>query len=138
MEKLARWCVRHRLIVLGAWLVVLVGLAVGSRALGSGYAGGFSLPGTESARAQQLLNSSGALGQSGGNVVVVHVKSGSLTDTTTPLLSDIAAVPGVSAVGRTQLSPDGRTAIAGVNFTKDNQSLTLDDVQPVVDAVATL
>jgi RND superfamily putative drug exporter len=138
MATLARWCVRHRFIVLSAWLVVLVGLAVGSRALGSGYTSGFSLPGTESAQAQQLLNSSGTLGQSGGNIVVVHVKDGSLTDATTRLLGDIAKVPGVSAVGRPQISPDGHTAIAGINFTKDNQALTLDDVQPVVDAGAKL
>jgi RND superfamily putative drug exporter len=138
MATLARWCVRHRFIVLTAWLVVLVGLAVGSRALGSGYTSGFSLPGTESAQAQQLLNSSGTLGQSGGNIVVVHVKDGSLTDATTRLLGDIAKVPGVSAVGRPQTSPDGHTAIAGINLTKDNQALTLDDVQPVVDAGAKL
>jgi RND superfamily putative drug exporter len=150
MAKVARWCVRHRFIVLGAWLVVLVGLAVGSRALGSGYTSGFSLPGTESAKAQQLLNSSGALGQSGGDIAVVHVKTGSLTDTAnrlrvTQVLGDIAKVPGVSAVGspyttggRGRLSPDGRTAIVGISFTKENQALTIDDVQPVVDAGATL
>src|SRR5256885_11074486 len=124
MATLARWCVRHRFIVLGAWLVALVGLAVGSRALGSGYTSGFSLPGTESARAQQLLNASGALGQSGGNVVVVHVRNGSLTDATTGLVRDIAKGPGVSAGGRARIGARGGTRVAGINFTKDNQAAT--------------
>jgi RND superfamily putative drug exporter len=146
MAKLARWCVRHRFIVLGGWVLALVVLAFGSRSLGSGYVNGFSLPGTESAQAQQLLNGGGTLGQSGGDIVVLHVKEGLITDAATEpqvieVLGDIAKVPGVSAVGspytaqgKGQISPDQHTAIVRVNFTKDNQSLSLDDVQPVVDA----
>ena len=74
MTTVARWCFRHRFIVLGMWVVVLLGLALGSRSLGSGYTSGFSLPGTESAHAQDLLNKSGVLGQSGGNSIVIQLK----------------------------------------------------------------
>jgi RND superfamily putative drug exporter len=150
MTTLARWCFRHRFIVLGIWVVVLFALALGSRSLGSGYTSGFSLPGTESAHAQDLLNKSGVLGQSGGNTIVVHVSAGTVTDAAirarvTQVLDDVAKVPGVASVrspygaqARGSISPDQSTAIAGINFSKDNQKLTIDDVQPVVDAGAKL
>jgi len=34
MRSLARWCVRHRLVVLGIWLMVLVGTFFGQSTLG--------------------------------------------------------------------------------------------------------
>src|SRR3982074_411291 len=55
MRSLARWCVRHRLAVLGIWLMVLVGTFLGQSALGSHYATGTTLTGTPSAAAANLL-----------------------------------------------------------------------------------
>src|SRR3954465_1439098 len=55
MRTLARWCFTHRFRVLAAWVLaflVLGGLSVGA---GSGYTDSFSLPGTESTTALNLL-----------------------------------------------------------------------------------
>src|SRR3954470_13186771 len=55
MRPLARWCFGHRYVVIAVWVVsllVLGGLSVGA---GSGYTDSFSLPGTESTTALNLL-----------------------------------------------------------------------------------
>lgn len=58
MSALARWCFRHRLLVVGIWAAVLVALAVPYATLGARYSDAFSLPGTESSKAQARLQAS--------------------------------------------------------------------------------
>ena len=40
MALIARWCVRHRIIVLAVWILLLVGTAVASRRLGTEFTSG--------------------------------------------------------------------------------------------------
>ncbi len=57
MRSLATWSYRHRRIVLGIWLLALVGTNLLSIAAGSAYSNNFNLPNTESTRALALLRS---------------------------------------------------------------------------------
>ena len=56
MASFARWCYRHRLIVVIAWLVVLATVIGVDRTVGNAYSNTFNLPGTESAKALSLLS----------------------------------------------------------------------------------
>src|SRR5205814_136207 len=53
--KLTRWCIAHRRRVLIGWLALAVLTTVIAGAAGRHYATNFSLPGTESQRALDLL-----------------------------------------------------------------------------------
>src|SRR4051812_16703303 len=55
MKSLARWCFRRKFVVLGIWVTALVVLGGLSASAGSGYTDSFSLPGTESTTALNLL-----------------------------------------------------------------------------------
>src|SRR3954471_1448082 len=55
MRALASWCFRRKFVVLAIWLVALVALGGLSASVGSGYTDSFSLPGTESTTALNLL-----------------------------------------------------------------------------------
>src|SRR5689334_14197825 len=78
MRSLARWCVRHRLAVLGIWLMVLAGAFLGQSALGSHYAQGTTLSGTPSAAAASLLQRA-VPGQAGDTEqVVFETKTGTV------------------------------------------------------------
>jgi putative drug exporter of the RND superfamily len=78
MRSLARWCVRHRLAVLGLWLMVLAGTFLGQSALGSHYATGTTLTGTPSAAAANLLQRA-VPGQSGDTEqIVFQTKTGTV------------------------------------------------------------
>ena len=79
MLNLARWCSSHRRLVVVGWVVVLV-FALGlSGAVGTNYGNSFSLPGTGSQRAADLL-SSGFPAQAGdADQIVFHATAGELT-----------------------------------------------------------
>src|SRR3954469_10527076 len=55
MRALARWCFRRKFVVLAVWVVALLVLGGLSAKAGSGYTDSFSLPGTESTTALNLL-----------------------------------------------------------------------------------
>ncbi len=55
MRGLARWCFRKKFVVLAIWVVALVAIGGLSASAGSGYTDSFSLPGTESTTALNLL-----------------------------------------------------------------------------------
>jgi len=151
MSVLAQWCFRHRFLVVAAWVVVLASVSVGSTALGSRYDDGFSLPGTDSTTALNLLKTSGLAAQSGDvETIVLHVATGSVTDAAVEpkvaaMLATVTRLPSVGSVrspfaagGPTQISTDKRTAYAVVTFTQTAKALTIGEVQPVVDAGSAL
>jgi putative drug exporter of the RND superfamily len=55
MRALARWCFRNKFVVLAIWVVALLTIGGLSAGAGSGYTDSFSLPGTESTTALNLL-----------------------------------------------------------------------------------
>ena len=55
MAALARWCFRHRKIVLPAWLIALVLVGGIARSVGSSYTNNFSFPSTDSSRALDVV-----------------------------------------------------------------------------------
>ncbi|MEV4755307.1 MMPL family transporter [Micromonospora sp. NPDC049559] len=145
MARLARWCFRHRLLTLLLWILAVVGIFLAQRTLGTAYSTDFSLPGTESTRALQLL-SSAAPAQAGESANIVwHVDSGTVRDPAvrqriSGMLDQVSHAPGVSAVGSpyepagaAQISPDGRTAFATVTFAGHGQQIKTGDIRNVID-----
>ncbi|MCO6003648.1 MMPL family transporter [Actinoallomurus purpureus] len=148
MSALARWCHRHRLAVVLLWLAALAGLGVLSQTVGSAYKDSFSLPGTESTKALQLLQKS-APAQSGDSATVVWrapaggtVRDDAVRRKMTATLATISKLPSVTSVtgpydgprGARQISRDGTTAYAQVGFGKQANELAKPDVQRVIDA----
>ena len=135
MRSLARWCVRHRLAVLGIWLMVLVGTFFGQSALGSHYATGTTLTGTPSAAAASLLQRA-VPGQSGDTEqIVFQTKTGTISAPAVQkqiqtMLGRVSHLRYVSSVtspysppGAQQVSASKRVAFAMVNFTKDANTI---------------
>ena len=130
MATFARWCYRHRIIVVVAWLVVLATVIGVDRTVGNAYSNTFNLPGTESAKALSLLSAALPKQSGDSDSLVWHVSSGSVNDPAvrtriTALLQIVAKSPSVAAVtspytprGAVQISRDGKTAYATVLFTK--------------------
>ncbi|MGW2230187.1 MMPL family transporter [Streptomyces formicae] len=147
MAALARWCVRHRLVVVLLWLLALGGAASAAAVAGSAYSNDYEVPGTESGRATQLLNH-GFHGLGGdSDSVVWHTEAGTsvrAADVEQPVskaLDTIAEMPAVASVtspyeakGAGQISADGRTAYATVTFHEQADDIAKADAQAVVDA----
>ena len=146
MSVIARWCFRHRLVVIAAWVVVLTGLAALGQVVKSSYDNSFSLPGTGSAMAQQLLARAVPAQAGDSDTIVWQVSTGTVRDRAvvarmTGVLNRIAAMPEVAAVvspygarGAGQISRDSRIAYATVNFAKQADSLASADITRVINA----
>jgi len=136
MRSLARWCVRHRLAVLGIWLMVLAGAFLGQSALGSHYATGTTLSGTPSAAAASLLQRA-VPGQSGDTEqIVFQARSGTVSapavrkqiQAMLGRVSHLRYVSGVTSpytpAGAKQISASRHVAFATVNFSKDASNIS--------------
>ncbi|GAB3009951.1 MMPL family transporter [Streptomyces pseudoechinosporeus] len=146
MSPLARWCHRHRLVVVLAWVGLLLALGAGVGAAGNAFGHSPTSQNTDSAKATALLQqaSNSAAGKSGR--IVWQLEGGKVTEPAaeramTDTLDRITDAPGVAAVstpytpdGKTQVSKDGRTAYATVTFDRDVADAQIDHVKELATA----
>ncbi|MFD3478324.1 MMPL family transporter [Streptomyces sp. NPDC058695] len=145
MAALARWCARHRLVVVLLWLLALGATSAAAAVAGSSYSNDYEAPGTESGRATQLLDD-GFPGLGGDSDTVVWHTDGSMVraadvkERMTRTLDRIERLPGIAAVtgpyeqqGTSQISADGRTAYAVVTFDRQSGDIAKADAQRLVD-----
>src|SRR5919112_2488275 len=135
MRALARWCFTHKLVVIAAWIAALILLGGLNASAGSGYTDSFSLPGTESTTALNLLTDNFKTESTDTNQVVFAADD--VNDPATQAriektLDTIAKGPHVERVdspfaegaGDRQISKDGAVAFANVR---------MDGEQPIAD-----
>jgi RND superfamily putative drug exporter len=144
LERLGRTCAQHRHLVLGAWLVALVGLAFAASSLGTRTSDDLSLPGTGSQSAGEILEREFPAQQDVSSPVVFAVAEGSIAseanrkaiEATLDRLRDIPHVVSVvspfSKEGATGVSRRGRVAYSTVTLDVEPVELK----QATADAVA--
>ncbi|MFI6039093.1 MMPL family transporter [Streptomyces sp. NPDC051315] len=143
---MARWCYRHRLVVLLLWVGALFGLGFTASTAGTDYANVFSLPDTDSKKAYDLMEKAFPARAGDTDTVVWKVAEGSVRDEDVrsriqPALDEIAGMKGVGSVagpyagpeGAAQVSRDGRIAYAQVTFTDQANAVPKELVEDVVD-----
>ncbi|MFF3555584.1 MMPL family transporter [Streptomyces tsukubensis] len=145
MESLARWCYRHRLVVLVLWVVALLGPGVLSSMKGSDYTNDFSLPDTDSRRAYDLMVSAFPHASGDPTTIVWRTDEGSARDPEVrgklePVLTEIAGMKGIGRVvspytpaGADAISADGRSAYATVVFTERAEQVPKELVEAVME-----
>ena len=146
MSAIAGWCFRHRFAVIAAWVLVLVGLGTLSQAVKSNYNNSFSLPGTGSTTAQELLAKTIPAQAGDSDTMVWQVSHGTVRDRAvtariSSMLRTVATMPEVEGVvspygprGSAQVSRNGRIAYAVVNFTRQSNDIATADITRVVNA----
>src|SRR5947209_5238985 len=129
MLKIARWTMAHRRIVVVAWIVAAVGIFAVSSSVGKKTASDFTLPGTGSQQAANLLTSRFPAQAGDADQIVFHARTGTLNDaadraTIGATLAKVARLPHVTGVvgpyaaGAHSISRDGTIAFATVSFDK--------------------
>jgi RND superfamily putative drug exporter len=146
VSAIARWCISHRFVVITAWVIVLIGLSALARAAKSDYNNSFSVPGTGSATAQQLLARTVPAQSGDSDTIVWRVRTGTVRNPAvvarmSGVLNRISTFSKVARVtspygpaGAGQTSHDGRIAYATVSFTRQASNLAKADVIRVIDA----
>jgi RND superfamily putative drug exporter len=128
MLKLARWSTSHRLYAILAWIVLIVAVNAVAQTAGTSYSNNFTLPGSDSQRAADLLQKSFPAQAGDRDTVVFRVASGSVMDPAVrarmqSTFAQIAKLPHVSGVvspyassAGEAISKDGQIAFATVLF----------------------
>jgi RND superfamily putative drug exporter len=142
VKSLARFSVRRRWLVLVIWIILIIGVNAAAQAAGTAYSNSFSLPGTDSIHALQLLEK-GFPQQSGdSDQIVFHATTGQLTSdaaTITPVMNTIASLPAVGKVSPIAYSHlDPTIGYVTVTFTKQANLLTTPQIRAVVSAASKL
>ncbi len=143
MRRLAAFSHDRRRLVATLWVVAIAIAGALASGAGSGYVNNFTLPGTESQRALDLLRDRFPQQAGDTSQIVFHVQRGSLNDAAAKAKVDavVRSVSGLPAVAGAvgpyanpgTISKDGRTAYATLLF--DQQAVDLDkaDVERVID-----
>ncbi|HWM10616.1 MAG TPA: MMPL family transporter [Solirubrobacteraceae bacterium] len=132
-ERLAAWSYRHRRRALAAWLVVLVGVTAAASAVGSDYHNDFSLPGTESQRAADVLESR-APQQAGDTLqIVVQDRGGVAAERVDGMLARVGDLPHVASVSAATLSSDGTIGYATVVLDGSDDNVPTADIRRIID-----
>src|ERR1700683_503215 len=147
MLKLARWCISHRRQVVVGWVAIAVLTTVLAGAVGRQYATNFSLPGTESQRASDLLQREFKTQSGDLDTIVFHVSRGTVASPAVraaiaPFLVRVSSFPHVVGVvspysprGALQVSHDRRTAFATIAFDKRANLLPNNAGTPVLNGI---
>jgi putative drug exporter of the RND superfamily len=147
MRGLARWCMAHRRRVVVAWVVVAVGLTVVAHVIGPNYVTVYSLPGTDTQRAHDLLAQEFATQSGDADAIVVHVSRGTIDSPAVrsaivPLLARVSTLPHVTGVvspysarGTVQVSRNRMTAFATVNYDRAANKLPSSTGKPLLKLV---
>jgi RND superfamily putative drug exporter len=145
--KVTRWCIAHRRRVFLAWIAIAVLTTVVASAAGRNYATNFSLPGTESQRALDLLKKEFPAQSGDVDTIVFHTSSGTVDDPAvrtamTKLLAQVTKDPHVISVlspygprASGEVSRDHKTAFATINYDKPANQLPNDAGKPVLDQI---
>ncbi|MGH2926225.1 MAG: MMPL family transporter [Solirubrobacterales bacterium] len=144
LARIARFSIRHRLGVFLGWISLLICVVAISGATGTNYANNFSLPGTESQKAVDLLQRDFRAQSGDTDQIVLHSRTGKVTDAAVrarvaPMLARVSRLPHVGIVvspyskaGDNAVSPDGTIAFATVNFDQSADQVPKDTVNRVI------
>jgi RND superfamily putative drug exporter len=148
LYAIAKFCVRRRFVVLVVWLLAAVALVAVSHRLSDNTSDNLTLPGTGSQHATDALSHSFPDQSNGSSPIVLHVKSGKLTDSkyanaVDQAAADVATAPYVASVinpltsqGASALSKSKATGYLSVTTTVSAGQLSVGDAQAIIDAAS--
>ncbi len=148
LYRIGRFCGRQHWPVIAVWVVVTVALAVAGRVVGDSTNDNLSLPGTDSTKAQDLLQDNLPAQANGTNPVVLQAPKGKLTDSAnSKVVGDTvdslkkqsgvrAAISPLSKQGSYALSKDQTIGYISVTLYDSPSDLTESDAQDIFDAAS--
>ena len=146
LYHLGRFSSRHHVVIIAAWILVAVALAVAGRAAGDNTSDNLTLPGTGSTKATDVLEARLPKQANGSNPLVLSSPNGKLTDSKNSQAVDdtvkrLRNDPNVTKAtnpltqgGGALVSKDKTIAYVPVMLSVDSSDITKDEAQQVLDA----
>jgi RND superfamily putative drug exporter len=145
LHRIAVFSARHRALVIGVWLVLLVGLAVASHAAGTKYSSSAEVAGSDSEAANDVMARSFSPQLSDASPVVFHVEDGKVTDAANKeviqaSLKSLSGADHVESISdpysseTSTVSQDGRTLYSTVLPSTALGDLSVPEAEEILDA----
>jgi len=148
LHRLGLGAVRHKALVMVAWLVALIAFGVGAATLSGTTVNTFSIPGQESTTALQLIRERFGAASAGANaqVVMEAPNGGKITDPANAarvaaVVAKLGKLPGVAAASNPldprapTVSSDQRAAFSTVTYTVQASQITPEERAALTEAV---
>ncbi len=145
MRSTARWITTHRKYVVIGWVLLLIAVNVFAQSAGTNYSNNFTLPGSDTQRAADLLQSSFPAQAGDRDTIVYKVSSGTVFDPAvkahmSAMFAEVAHLPHVAAVispyargtAGKAISANGQIAFATVVFDQKANLLSKNAPERVV------
>jgi putative drug exporter of the RND superfamily len=139
LNRIAVFSARHRALVIGVWLVLLVGVGFASHAAGTKYSSSAEVAGSDSQAANDVMARSFDANLSDASPIVFHTDTGKITDaehqpTVDASLKSVSSADNVKSVGELVVSEDGKTAYATVLPSTALGDLAVADAEAILDS----
>jgi RND superfamily putative drug exporter len=141
LHRIAVFSARRRALVIGVWLVLLVGLGMASHAAGTKYSSSAEVAGSDSAAANDVMARSFSKDMADASPIVFHADEGTLKDgehgaAVDESLKALSQADNVASVSKPTYSQDGRTAYATVLPSTALGDLSVDAAEAILDSAA--
>jgi RND superfamily putative drug exporter len=138
LERLGRFAARRRWYVIAAWVIVVVVLGVFGAGAGKPFRDVFTVPGTDSQRAVDVLAEKFPSENLPAAQVVFADRTGTVsTAEVSAAAQKIEKLPQVEAVGAPRVSPNGHVALLSVSYSVPIGDVALDTIDNLRAATAT-
>jgi RND superfamily putative drug exporter len=140
LARFARLMVRRRRLVVAGWAVALVAVTLASTAWGGDHRADYTMPGSDSARAQELFAEQ-LPEQSGDTVQLVVSAAGGVdapdaAERLAALADEARAVAHVTDVRTTAVSPGGTVALVTAQLDRTAEKVPTSTIEALVDVAA--
>jgi putative drug exporter of the RND superfamily len=145
LHRVAVFSARRRFLVIGLWLVLMLGLGFASHAAGTKYSSSAEVAGSDSAAANDVMARSFSPQLSDASPIVFHVEDGKVTDAKNREVieaslaelsasEDVASVSDPFAEGSATVSADGKTAYATALPAAALGDMSVPDAEAIVES----
>jgi putative drug exporter of the RND superfamily len=139
LHRIAVFSARRRALVIGVWLVLLVGLGFAAHTAGTKYSSSAQVAGSDSEAATAVMSRSFSAELPDASPIVFHTDDGTIAEhqaTVDESLKAVSSAEGVASVGQLTTSTDGKTAYATVVPDKALGDFSVEEAEAILDTAA--
>ncbi len=137
LERLGRFSARRKWWVLGTWLLIAIALGAGAAPAGKPFRDVFTIPGSDSQAAVNVLNQRFPAANLPTAQVVFHDSEHAIpTATVSAASAAIEKLPQVASTSTPKVSADGKTVLLTVTYGVANPDISLDTIDRLDSATA--
>ena len=137
LERIGRFSAKRRWWVLGVWVLIAVALGAAAAPAGKPFRDEFTIPGTDSQAAIEVLNQRFPEANLPSAQVVLNNPKGTVsTATVTTTSAAIEKLPQVASVSEPHISPKGETVLLTVTYKVQPADINLDAIDNLDNATA--